>query len=83
MPIESGAQDQHSTLTSRTAFFTRSDEGYFQAEEFAQHDKKRNVSSTENTEMKSWQADALLVPSPSVFGGEGEDQGASVGPAHR
>ena len=43
---------QQSAPNARTAFFTRSDEGYIEAEESAQADKKRNVSSTNDTNLK-------------------------------
>ena len=38
---------------SRTAVFTRSDEGYIEAEETAQADKKQNGSSTKDTKVKT------------------------------
>ena len=37
---------QQSAPNASTAFFTRSDEGYFEAEKFVQADKNRNVSRT-------------------------------------
>ncbi len=37
---------------SQSAFFTRSEEGDFEAEESAQDSKKRNVSSTKDAQVK-------------------------------